>query len=496
KDLLNFKKINSEPNSIRYTYYTMLLTNIQSITKDIQIAVGRDKTLYISKNSGVDWDLISNFYSNGILYWYNATHGFACADDGRIYRTKDGGTTWLPQYYTDATIRGDNGIRTIRQLVFEPSGKGFAIGSNTYSESVSILATQDFGDTYTPIKIPELWGGLVGNYMVYKILGKYIVYKPEPYGMKQGLYRTQIIVLDTNFSVLSQSLHGLDSVLLKRIYPKNDTSFYALAEVDYPDKRYFLYEGDSTGTHWKHVRTFILPKSDDYRDLFMFDDYIMVITSIRDSTSPQWSTYYIRNIDINTGEVSKEYFSENRSYMNRLIKFRDTWILGGWQGMFFTKTPENPASWVKDSVVYTSKQPIMFPLWCNDALAYFYYSQSDGKKSILKINYTETSTNVEESSIEELSAYNVYVGSVAPNPATEHANFHLYIDATAKNVGLKIYDIHGNEVADCTGSVQHISTINGWCDVSVSISNIPTGIYYARIQSDKYKHAVPFVVLR
>ncbi|MEK7817989.1 MAG: YCF48-related protein, partial [Actinomycetota bacterium] len=70
----------------------------------------------------------------------SSTVGYAVGSTGAIFKTTDGGATWLPQTSnTTATLRG---------LYFTDSSNGFAVGQSYTSEQGFILRTTDGGATW------------------------------------------------------------------------------------------------------------------------------------------------------------------------------------------------------------------------------------------------------------------------------------------------------------------------------------------------------------
>ncbi len=71
------------------------LFNIQG--KDIFIAVGNGKLIYISTNGGRNWILKSLLNEEGNIFAFNRYKARLITSNGKFFFTNDGGITWLPQ---------------------------------------------------------------------------------------------------------------------------------------------------------------------------------------------------------------------------------------------------------------------------------------------------------------------------------------------------------------------------------------------------------------
>jgi hypothetical protein len=97
------------------------------------------------------------------------------------------------------------------------------------------------------------------------------------------------------------------------------------------------------------------------------------------------------------------------------------------------------------------------------------------------LNYTSTQSGVQES--EAMGSCSVY-----PNPASHN----LYIDfspLTAQEVNFEILSIDGRQIY-----VNHAGMINNRIKLDVDLSNVPAGLYFLRVSSDKGNMITKFIV--
>lgn len=103
--------------------------------------------VFTTTNGGLTWGLqfapVSSFYPSDIFF-FNNTSGWMVGDYGKIYRTSDGGVTWL-----DRSIPSQNSLHFYRVRFTSPTN-GAALGTG-YINGVTMFAaatTTDGGDTW------------------------------------------------------------------------------------------------------------------------------------------------------------------------------------------------------------------------------------------------------------------------------------------------------------------------------------------------------------
>jgi len=122
---------------------------IINISADTLIAVGNKKLISMSYDGGKTWEMKSYFngyfqgnentsiLSNNVVYVISGT---------TVYRTLDGGITWLPQRFVHyPQFKG----LTASSYHFAPTGKGYVKTITFNLPDTNILLTKDFGENYS-----------------------------------------------------------------------------------------------------------------------------------------------------------------------------------------------------------------------------------------------------------------------------------------------------------------------------------------------------------
>ncbi|MCC6846076.1 MAG: hypothetical protein LC116_00150 [Bacteroidetes bacterium] len=134
--------------------------------------------------------------------------------NGRIYRTTDGGTTWLPQFYNPNV---DNNPMVLSQICFDRSG--FGVVQKRYMAAAwdTIFYSTDLGDTYQPF--PRRMSPLGDN--TRSVLFKFdttitLITTYTTYKLGHLIYQFDTTLRERSYTVL-------DSVFIFSIWRSGDT---------------------------------------------------------------------------------------------------------------------------------------------------------------------------------------------------------------------------------------------------------------------------------
>jgi hypothetical protein len=171
-DSLYFVKINTNQTSTRinqnindrYVTY-MNFTNVNFLSKDTIIAVGKNNLIYMSNNRGKNWNLISHYNpakEPGSIQRYDNDYGILVSQGIKFIKTTDGGTTWLPQenyykYFTKES-RFNDLYNYGSSFLNIDKNKTYAYYNPSYQGDTNFVITNNGGNTINLKNINNIIG--------------------------------------------------------------------------------------------------------------------------------------------------------------------------------------------------------------------------------------------------------------------------------------------------------------------------------------------------
>lgn len=135
-------------NALRYPLVTKsLLLDIKRFSPDAIICVGQRGHVIISRNNGKTWhqaEIPTRTMLNAVFF-YDQNHGWAAGHNAEILATRDGGKTWIHQFYAPEKDQ------PILDIYFVSPKLGYAIGAYGL-----FLLTRDGGITWEEKYYPSL----------------------------------------------------------------------------------------------------------------------------------------------------------------------------------------------------------------------------------------------------------------------------------------------------------------------------------------------------
>jgi hypothetical protein len=142
-------------NYERYIKNDFKINDSKFINDETILSVGTNNTIFISYNSGFQWNIVSYapFHSSTCLKWLNNNYGFYSSYGGQIFKTSDGGATFLP-YKIDSDDLFEFNVS--QNTIFDINGNGMGYcyhnsGIQHFSDTNRIynfLFTEDYGETW------------------------------------------------------------------------------------------------------------------------------------------------------------------------------------------------------------------------------------------------------------------------------------------------------------------------------------------------------------
>ncbi len=148
------RKIKLNNDTISRYIYLKSYNALEFISSDTLICVADDKTIYMSYNSGRNWNLISNMNINTTQgYFVDEKIAYFWGSKGQVFRTVDGCNTFLPQVYKEYYQKV---FPNCDIMCFDEQGYGVLFRISHIRNSINFLRTKDFGDTYDTLSISDL----------------------------------------------------------------------------------------------------------------------------------------------------------------------------------------------------------------------------------------------------------------------------------------------------------------------------------------------------
>jgi len=138
-------------NYERLIYKDFEIKDVNVIDENTIVSVGTRNAIFISHDGGFRWEIVSYFNPEYTVKWLNEKIGFFSSFANQLYRTTDGGTTFLPQKkYDEVPYKGEYSF-----LLFDinESGQLYRWSTN-YSKNVeeskiyNFMLSENFGEDY------------------------------------------------------------------------------------------------------------------------------------------------------------------------------------------------------------------------------------------------------------------------------------------------------------------------------------------------------------
>ncbi len=457
--------------------------------------------IYKTLNGGLNWNKIFDIsIILRQLFFVNKTIGFVVGNNGFVYKTTNGGNSWINKISYD--------VNSLNKIKFISSNIGFAIGNNN-----KFLKTTDGGKnwilsnisstTITDLEAIEFFNastGFVCGYTLFKTIngGNSWV---EINGIDN--YHTRYSSICSIEKGVSLCMVGGSGTILKSTtagstWKKiNSGVTENLKSVFFPTKNIGFAVGDNgvilktndEGNNW--INTHIFPKN-NLLEVFFIDEFTGWCVGENNTiykTTNSGNSWMLKN----SGLASSVFHIKTVFFINK----DEGWISGTIYSNdpIFYKTTNGGESWIP---IYFSPSGINSIYFLNDKFGYVVTT----KGSILYTsNGGEIPTAIENKNDIELPKdfvlYQNYPNPFNPTTTIKYSIPNVIANEVkqskneiassqqngtrndAVNVTLKVYDILGKEVATLVNERQSA----GNYEVKFDGSKLSSGVYFYRLQS-------------
>lgn len=517
------KNVKVNLDSIQRYLTSIYFTDFDFIDLKTIIAVGTNKTIFLSTNSGITWTLKSNFNMNNkgfknINFWINKQEGFY-SNSGQIFKTTNAGCTWLPQIFTDTLIKY---IRYFDTFYIDSTGLGFAWSTDNYhiledtNKNITFIYTNNFGESYqnkwqdelSPLKHGSLASQTKIN--VVKRRNKYYFSTVPIEGQLFKNNYTKIFEMNTNFEITN--LYSLDSISIMGLFVDFKNDLLAISwERKYPNdiggfdsSSVFIINSTDVGKTWTKI--FKCETEGEYPSVSLIDDkfiYLKTQKQINITIDSAVFNSYFYLIDYKNQETKLFFIdSMQRNSSNIIFNFKNNLYLKKgnndiikFVNLVGTNYSEETILNFINSTINISQ--IYGNLYEDNNSFYTSYSKYINKNQILMNIYKMKPngfTGVDV--INDESSY-FWSSPCYPNPATQYVQFQLFSNEII-NIELKdimIYNING-EMIPSNGNIDILPISKNSTQVKWEFLNIHSGIYFIYIKNNSYNTTVPVLIYK
>ncbi|MBS1518093.1 MAG: T9SS type A sorting domain-containing protein [Bacteroidetes bacterium] len=404
------------------------------------------------KPTPVNQDLQNCFFINGNTGW-------AAGDSGTVIRTTDGGNNWeLQNTGTDYNIQ---------DIYFINSSTGWALAWNIFPDSNSfqgtiILKTTNGGDIWTSSMYPD-----TNSFM------KSVFFKDAQNGYLGGVPSSIVYTTNSgqswNKSQIDSNLSLLLPVLKIKFFDNN--TGYACG--GFRDIGGIVWVTTNTGLNW--TGTVVAPEPFFDMDIIFSNKVIMSGGDLEFGSSIARTT--------NTG---MNWFYDTLGVFGLAtgISFRtpaEVWMTGSYSQKFLISS-DSGNSW---NSVYTPDSAALFDIEFPDTNTGYACGE---KGSVYKYDRTSTFVTSEYSYI-DFSTFRLQQNFPNPfNPVTEIR----YEIEKAGYISLKVYDMKGSEIK----TLRNEYMTPGVYKEYFSGNNLPSGVYFLRIENGGKSGTVKMILIR
>jgi hypothetical protein len=507
---LDFYKINNDLTQTKINldsidrYVNTSVRDWKYINDNVIIAVGPNKTIYLSKDGGKNWEIKSYFdfktksLSNSI--WLNRKNGYF-TNSSQIFRTTNAGSTWLPQKFTDTLISHFNHVNG---FYMDSTGKGFAYcGYPEYnpdsSKRLNFLFTVDSGNTFKSKWILELIGNTTNQFKISKTPDGYLVIFPFISLMSHN-YSTNFVVLDSNYSIINYRV--LDSLSISCLELKNNVITAFAEEKRFPNSnggfdslKYWILKSYDSYKSWVKTLEIKFPNGlHPYCQILNNDDaFIWTVETLKNNGNDSTFTYlyWINTEKAEMNMIYKGYSSKN----NFIFKYKNGVYISNYNNNILkcsNYSNDNP-EWDSVFFINSNHSSLLRNLWFDDSILYVmdYYSNLN---NIIKLNIDKV-TGVSEDI--EISKPYIYAEPVYPTPSANYAKIVIYetTEIDIDHANISIYDLFGNRINQKQNIIRY-QYDNFKSEIRWDCSNINSGLYIINIDFKTTSICVPVIVVK
>ena len=486
------------------------LIDYHFINEDTIIAVGNNKLIYLSFDGGKNWELKSYFNKYYCTYWLNSKTGFAGGDVGQIFKTINGGTTWLPQLFSDPLIFN---FGTISKLYFNKTGVGIGFNYQIGYTQNNILITSDSGLTYTQNNLAQLHQIIQGSsFLIFDLDTNFYIFNSERKMRDQRDWTTQIYLLDS--SMIINNISSLDSITFVDVNQLDKLGNFLAIAIDRKKPYDSLIQdinelADTTKNFITYSSNFCKAWQNDFsfqisgaiRNSIKIDNNLIAFCCHQKWVPIDSMGFYIQyfykliKIDLANKTVIDLYQPRSNKNNSAFYYFNNKFYINNDSLLLSNNDILNyPNKWeeFKFSDIFYAKNNV----WCDNETAYISVVQKNYQtKNILKLTVKKSSDFIDNTETPTPSYF--YSFPPYPIPATNQISAKIYWDLRydIDKADFSVYNIYGMKIDDKSHfALNKEKSYSG--TLTWNCATAPDGVYMLVIKHGDATRAIPVIIER
>lgn len=436
------------------------------VDDNVAIAVGEHKFMYRGYDAMESWSLLSYLFNTNSyesIRFLNDSIGYLCGNSKHIYRTTNGGATWLPEKAQSAIIQSPRYIDFISPL------HGFVLSN---SGKHTVVETKDGGQSFQE-KHSYMY---VGEDLKMKCMD-------SSYCLIIGSYSDHskgIVNISTDVGQSWQKKY-FDNYITDLSFGGNSTILLSGVRTIFSNDKGITWDSTSFPFNFTSLGCWAI----DAQNLLVTGSVNSHGIIVRSSDAGK--TWRIIDTSENGSAFKISFSTPSHGYLlsRRLLHTTD----GGYTWKSIADKSPVPNTTFSRMEALPNGNVIMYVFEPNNSIP--------RNAILLRSFFDSNAVGVTEAKVDVNDVASVWLTSPRPIPTSGK----ISIDASwvqninVSTITLKLYDMLGLELNNITESLRPNSGTNTGI-VEFDGSKLPTGIYYIEINGGGYRKAVPVNIAR
>lgn len=326
------------------------------------IIVAKYKTIYITNNNGISWDLVSTYTSPFYSFFFDNGKEYYFKGKCDMFNSSNSGQTFSTNLYDSLLFSQMNklGLSNPSNLVMDSTGKtiGLCYTQNDHRNAY-FIKSNDFGKTFLLQKADKIQSVKNSKFETKSIISKLddnYVFSQSSKDSTEWL--TRIYKLDSNLNVLSSATLNNNRIVHFIDYDKNNKVFLVNSHTDSVTNNMYLNFTKSSDGLKSFVDVFSLRISNisslrtEYLD--KTKDTLILLFSENFNDTSFFQDHYILRYIISSNKLDTLYFENSKSTLTSLMNFQSKLYVVGYEFFLETKRRDNLFDWKRSNAIGTN----------------------------------------------------------------------------------------------------------------------------------------------